>query len=478
MTAAQVQMGADEVQGSEELIDVEVVDDTAEPGTSIVAADPEPPSALVAATDAALAMPGVAGRDEFLALAMQARVLSMSGAAPKAVRNNPYVALHVAMVGRDLGISPSAALELIDVIGEGDKTQLSLSPQLLAGQVRRLGLGSIERGPLTMTSCVAFAVEPGGRLDKRCQRLGEHWVSDDGYAECNCEGVLGYSEFTWEDAQIAGLVNKRCPSPTDHQCGSMNWKDQCRGGWLKYPRRMLWWRACGYCVDDYFPEAGLGLYTAEELGAEVDEDGRPIDPTTVPLPEGYEPEPAVIAAAPDLIDGLKRRIAGLTDESRELLRGQWKEADLPPVTHLSQRRFPDADQLVQALVIAEHKAASVVDADEVAEAFGAVVETPVGSVPVDATPEAVGSLPDDLLDAVKIVPVEILDRAIAGASLLPLKAVTSSLQMRGVDKPKGNLDAKRMYLAALMAVEEHAQATEALDGVDEAVAAAEQNARG
>ena len=51
-------------------------------------------------------MPGVPGRDEFLALALQARMLSMSGAAPKAVRSNPYVVLHVAMVGTRPGCSP------------------------------------------------------------------------------------------------------------------------------------------------------------------------------------------------------------------------------------------------------------------------------------------------------------------------------------------------------------------------------------
>lgn len=461
MNANPIEMGADEVQGSDEVIEVEVV----ESNSALVEATHDGGGAIERATEAAL-MPGVAGRDEFLSLAMQARILSMSGAAPKAVRNNPYVALHVAMVGRDLGISPSAAMELVDVIGEGDKTQLSLSPQLLAGQVRRLGLGTIERGPLTVTACTAFAVEPDGVLDKRCQRLGEHWISPDGFQECNCEGVLGYSEFTWEDAQIAGLVNRKCPSPLDHQCKNLGWKEQCRGGWLKYPKRMLWWRACGYCVDDYFPEAGLGLYTAEELGSEVDENGRPIDPTTVALPEGYEPEPTaplVRFATNAMVATLTRQIEGLSDEDRAALRDQWKENNLPKLDQLSLNQFGSADKLVQAFVIAAHEALNVATVTDVAESSKASDETPLEAAVSPPTPSGVGTLPKAVMDALTAVPVEALDRSIVGASMLPLKAVTSALQMRGVEKPTGNLDAKRMYLAALMAIEEAAQESEEAD---------------
>jgi hypothetical protein len=222
-------------------------------------------SAIEAAADAALSMPGVPGRDEFLQLAVTSRMLSMSGAAPKLIRGNPHLAFHVALVGRDLGISPSAALELIDVLDiPGQGPRLSLSPQLMNGQLRRLGLGSVKPLKRTMHEAIAGAYDPEGVL-------------------------MGESEFTWEDAVIAGLADKRCQPNAHWTPNSGNGKCDCRQGYRAWPKRMLWWRAAGFCADDYFPEAGLGLYSPEALGAMVDEHGRPVDPATVSLPDGYDP---------------------------------------------------------------------------------------------------------------------------------------------------------------------------------------------
>jgi hypothetical protein len=261
------------------------------PGTAVERAPSPADQAVIAAADAAVAMPGVPGRDEFLSLAMQARMLSMSGAAPAAVRNDPYVAFHVAMVGRDLGISPSAAMELVDVIPGREGPRLSLSPQLMNGQIRRLGLGEIVKAEATPSTCTAVAIGPGGR-DRRCRLI---WP--DHVPECMCD-VLGSGTFTWEDARMGGLVGPNC-QPGQHvkdqnrSSSGRSWKVcGCNQGYITYPARMLWWRASGYLADDVFPEAGLGLYSPEELGAVVDQDGRPIDVASVELPEGYEP-PAV-----------------------------------------------------------------------------------------------------------------------------------------------------------------------------------------
>lgn len=194
-------------------------------------------SAIDAAVSAAMAMPGMPGMDEFLSLAMQARILSMSGAAPAHIRNHPHIAFHVAMIGRDLGISPTAAIQLIDVIGRDDdpNPQLSLSPELLNGQIRRLGLGAIRPLKRTMFECIAGAYGPDGEL-------------------------LGESEFDWADAVVAGLADDRC-QPNQHWVPtSGNGRCRCRQGYRTYPKRMLWWRASGFAAQDYFPEAGLGLY--------------------------------------------------------------------------------------------------------------------------------------------------------------------------------------------------------------------------
>lgn len=277
------------------------------PGTAVEVAQPDPGRAAVeAAAEAALAMPGVPGRDEFLALAMQARMLAMSGAAPEAVRNDPYVAFHVAMVGRDLGISPSAALQLIDVIKTKNGYQLSLSPQLLNGQIRRLGLGRIVPVLQERDRCIARALGPDGE-------------------------ILGETEFTWEDARDAGLVGLKC-MPGEHatnrdgRCG-------CNQGYRTYPRRMMWWRASGFCAADLFPEAGLGLYSPEELGSVVDDQGRPLDPATVALPPGYD-DPAEQRrqqqaaadqpAAGDKLWELQELIYALPAQLLAELRQQWR----------------------------------------------------------------------------------------------------------------------------------------------------------
>lgn len=266
-------------------------------------------SALERAAEAALALPTLPGRDEFLALAMQARILSMSGAAPKAVQGNPHLAFHIAMVGRDLGISPSAALALVDVIETSKGPQLSLSPQLMNGQIARLGLGRILPVVRTGDRCVAVALEPGGRVDVRCRGSWPVHVE-----ECRCAGVIGESEFTWRMAQEAGLAMTDCrPGAHSDRCRnreSKSWQ-KCNQGYQSYPERMLWWRAAGFAADDYFPEAGLGLYSPEELGAVVDDEGRPLDPASVSLPEGYAPKelpPEEKASDEDLAD-LRTRVA-------------------------------------------------------------------------------------------------------------------------------------------------------------------------
>lgn len=290
--------------------------------------------AIVAASDAAINNPGIPGRDEFLALAMQARVLSMSGAAPELVQNNPHLAFHIAMVGRDLGISPSAALELIDVIpGRGNKPpKLSLSPQLINGQIRRLGLGSIVPVIKASRRCIAVAMGPDGFYDPRCKPL---WPDHHERCECTIRSFIGETEFTWEMARNAGLVAEGCePGKHTNHCKDRNSKGGCNNGYVTYPERMLWWRASGFLADDVFPEASLGMYTPEALGALVDGEGRPVDPATVELPDGYEPK-AIEAPAPketgpvaaaDVLDDLRVRVAALPDAQRATYREKWLES--------------------------------------------------------------------------------------------------------------------------------------------------------
>lgn len=336
-------------------------------------------SALERAADAALQLPGLPGRDEFLALAMQARILALSAGAPKAVRNNPHLAFHIAMIGRDLGISPSAALQMVDVIGYNDRAtsyeaaydrvQLSISPELLNSQIKRMGLGSIVKAASRATECTAVALAPGGHLDPRCCRLWpEHVPPTDNGGPCTCTMalVLGEVTFTWQDAQLAGLVDDACTGPDAHtaacaQGGSGSNGKRCHQGYRSYPQRMMWWRSSGWAQSDYFPEAGVGLYSPEELGAMVDAEGRAIDPAAVELPEGYEPAPApppppsedVLAdAEPDSELGqaareLRARLDAINavPDARAALMALWAQRDddgnpkLPPFGHLRRRNL-------------------------------------------------------------------------------------------------------------------------------------------
>lgn len=358
MTATELAEEAARIAEAQPPIDVQEVAADEEPtGQAVERVHGAPQAtAIEAAANAALTMPGVPGRDEFLALAMQARILCLSGAAPRAVRNNPHLAFHMAMVGRDLNISPSASLELIDVIegkfdqATGEKQlRLSLSPQLLNGQIRRLGLGSIRPRISTPTECVAVALGPDGE-------------------------ELGESTFTWEDARMAGLVGEGC-EPGEHKMKDRKGRNNttyqacgCNQGYITYPKRMLWWRAGGFAADDFFPEASLGMYAPEALGAVVDEDGRPIDPATIELPEGYTEQ----VAAPKAKDkppsekeavcsqeeqaAIKARIAVLPPPAVAALTERWTKQDpgtgsptLWPLKRLPNRQVKAAHALIDSV---------------------------------------------------------------------------------------------------------------------------------
>lgn len=347
---------------------------------------PDAPSALERASEELLANPGAPGRDEFLVLATTARVLSMSAGAPAAIRNNPWLAFHLALIGRDLGISPSAAIAQVDVIGYNanattdaeayKNAQLSLSPELLNGQIKRMGLGSIVKAASTPTSCVAVALLPGGRVDVRCARSWPDHVDDDRRpCACTFDKILGEVEFTWYDAQVAGLVDPACTGPDAHtaacvQGGSGTRGKRCHQGYRSYPQRMMWWRAAGWCQSDYFPEADAGLYSPEELGAVVDpETGRPVDPGTVALPEGYEepekphnPADDLLAEAEDESElgkerrELRARIDALLaagESVTQALRELWEQEDsegarkTPPFPHLRRRHLTRAKAVVK-----------------------------------------------------------------------------------------------------------------------------------
>lgn len=131
---------------------------------------------------------------------------------------------------------------------------------------------------------------------------------------------------------MAGLVAQDCqPGAHSAICKNRDSKSwlRCNTGYVTYPKRMMWWRAAGFCADDWFPTASMGLYSPEALGAVVDEEGRPIDPSTVRLPDGYEPEPPPPPAPAEMVtvaerDDLRRRLRSLPEAAQPVAATAWK----------------------------------------------------------------------------------------------------------------------------------------------------------
>lgn len=159
------------------------------------------------------------------------------------------------LAGRELGFGPIASMTGINII----QGKIGIGANLLAAAVRRNG--RYDYRVLTMT-------------DKVCEV--EFFEIVNGKRES-----IGKSSFTAEDAAKAGTQN-------------MN----------KFPRNMLFARAISNGVKWYCPDVTGGpVYTPEELGATVNEDGEIIDaqpskpapyvaPTPAPIPatNGHKPD--------------------------------------------------------------------------------------------------------------------------------------------------------------------------------------------
>lgn len=157
------------------------------------------------------------------------------------------------LAGRELGLPPMASIAEIDLI-EG---KLGLNAIAKVALVRRRGLGTIRLTVSTETEAVATV----HRTD---------WA----------DGEEKSVRFTIDQAKQAGLSNK--------------------GNWRNYPQSMLAHRAQSLACKLYFQEVFTGVgYDADELGADTDEFGRPIELTT---PTYDDPQPAQDWSAPAVVD--------------------------------------------------------------------------------------------------------------------------------------------------------------------------------
>jgi hypothetical protein len=217
-----------------------------------------------------------------------------SGLLPAEV-NTPQKALVIMTAGRELGIPATYALRNIHVV----KGKPSCSAELMLALVRRTyGPGAIRIGKTSNTACTVQ------------------------YREQGWDGISEYT-FTIEDAKQAGVT--------------------ANGTWRSYPAAMLRARCISAVVRFAFPEAIAGLYTPEELGAEVEvsEDGavtKVIEGTSSPV------ETAVLGLVPGPTP--------LLDDESARVQEEWAAAS-PPCnkqgfmvawhTAVKRTRFDDDD---------------------------------------------------------------------------------------------------------------------------------------
>ncbi|MFG2913302.1 recombinase RecT [Kitasatospora sp. NPDC048298] len=184
-------------------------------------------------TSNALSLGAMSARDAWLFC----ESLAKANILPPEYRGNPGSVLWALEYGRALGLDVVTTITTIHVI-KGKPTQ---SADLMLSRARAAGH--------------KVRVRPE---NERC--VVSIWRSDDPDFE-------NRTEWTLDDARKAQLY----PGKPD-------------SNWAKYTRSMLRARAISECVRSACPEVLHGaIYTPEELGAYVDQEGNPVDAPVQPL---------------------------------------------------------------------------------------------------------------------------------------------------------------------------------------------------
>jgi len=144
------------------------------------------------------------------------------------------------LAGQELGIGPISAMTGIYIV----KGRVTLSANLMAALIKRSGHYNYRVTELSDTAC-------------------EIEFSENGQ-------VIGISRFTMQDALKAKLSGDN---------------------WARFPRNMLFARALSNGAKWYTPDAfgGSPIYTPDELGAAVDEDGEVIEAEAIDPPASPAP---------------------------------------------------------------------------------------------------------------------------------------------------------------------------------------------
>ena len=155
-------------------------------------------------------------------------MLVKSGLLPSSIKT-PEQAMVIMLKGKELGIPPMQAFSSISVV-QGKPT---IGAELMLGLIyKAYPTAVIDYEVSSNTACVINATRPGGKPSK--------------------------FSFNMDDAKKANLLGK--------------------SSWTQYPAAMLRARCISAMARAVFPDALMGAsYTAEELGAEVTEEGEVIN---------------------------------------------------------------------------------------------------------------------------------------------------------------------------------------------------------
>lgn len=169
------------------------------------------------------------------------------------------------LAGQELGIPPVAAMTGIHVISG----KISLSSNIIASIIKRSGKYNYRVRKLDAEVCEIEFFEtstPAGQLPQ--------WES------------IGVSSLSMAEAKAADM-HREWSSAKSQMVDKVPWK--------KFPRNMLFARAISNGARWYCPDVFNGpIYTPEELGAQVNEEGEVIDV----LPSGASFEPPPLIAVP------------------------------------------------------------------------------------------------------------------------------------------------------------------------------------
>lgn len=176
---------------------------------------------------------------EWSLMSQQADALARSDIIPRAYQRKPANVLVAALTGRHYGWDVLTAMRNGHVI-EGS---WGMKPEAMLGLVRQAGHSV--KGDMNADGATVV----GTRADT---------------------GDSMTISFTLDDARRANLLGK--------------------GTWKQYPQMMCYWRAVGILCRVLFSDLTAGVHSAEELGAEIDEDGGVIDVGEVTMGE-VEPMP-------------------------------------------------------------------------------------------------------------------------------------------------------------------------------------------